>query len=272
MSRGTRSLREAIEELIGKAWDASQACGERGREAPSNEDAAKAVVYEDIATALTSILDAAGGRGDEPRKRRTEYSAAGVVTKRIDRTDGTTEISYYAIGPKRSTYAEASRDLASGDVHVPPVSPSGGEQETEPDDRPSVSANDYEWIDGRRWGLERGPRGPALLYFNDQAGYPEGDEWEYADPDNHGKVLLRAMARILSERQAPLSDEEIEEGVRVCEDSQRHDDDAGPCWQCSGRGHLGSACIDDLCHGGGVPCMHEDHRVIPCDICDGEEG
>jgi hypothetical protein len=42
---------------------------------------------------------------------RGESSAAGVVTKRIDRGDGAFELSFYAIGPKRSTYAEAVGDL-----------------------------------------------------------------------------------------------------------------------------------------------------------------
>jgi hypothetical protein len=42
---------------------------------------------------------------------RDESSAAGVVTKRIDRGDGASELSFYAIGPKRSTYGEAAADL-----------------------------------------------------------------------------------------------------------------------------------------------------------------
>lgn len=28
-----------------------------------------------------------------------------------------------------------------------------------------------------------------------------------------------------------------------------------------------SACIDDLCHGGEVPCMHGDYSRIPCGLC-----
>lgn len=30
---------------------------------------------------------------------------------------------------------------------------------------------------------------------------------------------------------------------------------------------LQSACIDDLCHGGEVPCMHGDWSTIPCSFC-----
>lgn len=42
------------------------------------------------------------------------------------------------------------------------------------------------------------------------------------------------------------------------------------CWQCGGEGNLGSACFDDLCHGGhDVPCFHGDPCTIPCDICNG---
>lgn len=28
-----------------------------------------------------------------------------------------------------------------------------------------------------------------------------------------------------------------------------------------------SACIDDLCHGGEVPCMHGDYARLPCGLC-----
>jgi hypothetical protein len=41
------------------------------------------------------------------------------------------------------------------------------------------------------------------------------------------------------------------------------------CWQCGGEGYLGSACIDDMCHGGDVPCCHGDEDVIACDVCGG---
>lgn len=30
---------------------------------------------------------------------------------------------------------------------------------------------------------------------------------------------------------------------------------------------LGSACIDDLCHGGEVPCMHGYYGVLRCHLC-----
>jgi hypothetical protein len=44
-------------------------------------------------------------------------------------------------------------------------------------------------------------------------------------------------------------------------------DDGEDCWRCAGDGTLGSACMDDLCHGG--VCIHGDDDEIPCDICDG---
>jgi hypothetical protein len=28
-----------------------------------------------------------------------------------------------------------------------------------------------------------------------------------------------------------------------------------------------SACPDDLCHGGEVPCMHGDYARLPCALC-----
>lgn len=37
------------------------------------------------------------------------------------------------------------------------------------------------------------------------------------------------------------------------------DGDAPDSWQ--------SACIDDLCHGGEVPCMHGDYARLPCGLC-----
>ena len=44
------------------------------------------------------------------------------------------------------------------------------------------------------------------------------------------------------------------------------DDDEG-CPAC-GYGEEGeSACIDDLCHGGDVPCMHGDYSRLRCHLC-----
>lgn len=45
-------------------------------------------------------------------------------------------------------------------------------------------------------------------------------------------------------------------------------DDGESCWQCGGEGSLGSACIDDMCHGQDE-CIHGDDDEIPCDICEG---
>lgn len=39
------------------------------------------------------------------------------------------------------------------------------------------------------------------------------------------------------------------------------------CPECWDEGSGESACWDDLCHGGEVPCMHGDWREIPCNIC-----
>lgn len=47
-------------------------------------------------------------------------------------------------------------------------------------------------------------------------------------------------------------------------------DDGGGCQEC-GDGEnpdsLKSACIDDLCHGGDVPCMHGEWDALPCGTC-----
>lgn len=53
----------------------------------------------------------------------TSGSAAGVVTKRIDRGDGASEVSFYAIGPKRPTYGEALADLQRFDAGAEPARP-----------------------------------------------------------------------------------------------------------------------------------------------------
>lgn len=47
------------------------------------------------------------------------------------------------------------------------------------------------------------------------------------------------------------------------------DDDDGPyeCAQCGDGEQLKSACIDDICHGGDVPCMHGSYAAIPCQFC-----
>lgn len=52
---------------------------------------------------------------------RDESSAAVVVTKRIDRADGASELSFYAIGPKRNRHADAVADL--GRLSADPAPP-----------------------------------------------------------------------------------------------------------------------------------------------------
>lgn len=46
-------------------------------------------------------------------------------------------------------------------------------------------------------------------------------------------------------------------------------DDFEGCDQC-GNGDpdsAESACFDDLCHGGEVPCMHGDYARLRCGVC-----
>lgn len=45
-----------------------------------------------------------------------------------------------------------------------------------------------------------------------------------------------------------------DEGCPECCDGEEPDD-----WQ--------SVCVDDLCHGGEVPCMHGDYSILPCGLC-----
>lgn len=44
------------------------------------------------------------------------------------------------------------------------------------------------------------------------------------------------------------------------------EDDDGLC-DCDHPDSWESACIDDLCHGGEVPCMHGDYAKLPCPRC-----
>lgn len=72
----------------------------------SPDEDQKAVVPPEEAAATEAALE-------EERRHlsyRDESSAAGVVTKRIDRVDGCSEVSFYAIGPKRERHAEAVAD------------------------------------------------------------------------------------------------------------------------------------------------------------------
>lgn len=47
-------------------------------------------------------------------------------------------------------------------------------------------------------------------------------------------------------------------------------DDGSGCPECSDGEEPDlwqSACIDDLCHGREVPCMHDDYARLPCGLC-----
>lgn len=49
-----------------------------------------------------------------------------------------------------------------------------------------------------------------------------------------------------------------------------YDDDPDYCPECGDADNFEtarSACSDDLCHGGEVPCMHGDWSVLPCSLC-----
>jgi hypothetical protein len=58
----------------------------------------------------------------------------------------------------------------------------------------------------------------------------------------------------------PVSEEEYE-------DYMADDYDDGSCPECGDEGSGLSGCFDDLCHGGDVPCMHGDYRMLPCSCC-----
>jgi hypothetical protein len=55
----------------------------------------------------------------------------------------------------------------------------------------------------------------------------------------------------------------------MCDDRDWEDefDQEDHCPECDDGNALQSACIDDLCHGGEVPCMHGDWDTLPCPVC-----
>ena len=51
-------------------------------------------------------------------------------------------------------------------------------------------------------------------------------------------------------------------------DADQFDDDVCPkCENGESLDSMQSACIDDLCHGGEVPCMHGDYARLECSLC-----
>ena len=53
-------------------------------------------------------------------------------------------------------------------------------------------------------------------------------------------------------------------------DDDQFRDDEGGCPQCDDGAEpfwWESACPDDLCHGGEVPCMHGNYARLPCSLC-----
>lgn len=51
------------------------------------------------------------------------------------------------------------------------------------------------------------------------------------------------------------------------EDDYLDDDGCPECGDGDELDSWQSACIDDLCHGGEVPCMHGDWARLPCGLC-----
>lgn len=55
----------------------------------------------------------------------------------------------------------------------------------------------------------------------------------------------------------------------ACRSCYEYQDPDEGCPEC-GDGdweNAQSACIDDMCHGGEVPCMHGDYTTLPCSLC-----
>ena len=54
------------------------------------------------------------------------------------------------------------------------------------------------------------------------------------------------------------------------DEDELYDDDNGRCPACFDGEEPDawqSGCIDDLCHGGEVPCMHGDYTTMACALC-----
>jgi hypothetical protein len=59
-------------------------------------------------------------------------------------------------------------------------------------------------------------------------------------------------------------------GVPTPDDRAWHEDELDECPECAGGAEPDtwqSACIDDLCRGGEVPCMHGSYARLPCWLC-----
>lgn len=59
----------------------------------------------------------------------------------------------------------------------------------------------------------------------------------------------------------------MEENVLYDDDEFADDGRCPTCGDGEAFDLLESGCIDDLCHGGEVPCMHGDFTTIPCSAC-----
>lgn len=58
--------------------------------------------------------------------------------------------------------------------------------------------------------------------------------------------------------------------VKLCPTCKQTELMADPCEECGGEGGTGqSNCIDDMCNGGDVPCLHGDDTEYTCGTCDG---
>lgn len=56
-------------------------------------------------------------------------------------------------------------------------------------------------------------------------------------------------------------------GCESCECEDYEDFDDPFCPECDGERTGQSDCIDDICNGGEVPCMHGDWSTYPCSTC-----
>ena len=56
-------------------------------------------------------------------------------------------------------------------------------------------------------------------------------------------------------------------GCEACECDDYEDFDDSFCPECHGEGTGMSDCIDDLCNGGEVPCMHGNWDAYRCQTC-----
>lgn len=65
----------------------------------------------------------------------------------------------------------------------------------------------------------------------------------------------------------PQTEKEVQVVEEHIGNNDDYGDDEGSCPECGDEGTGISDCIDDLCNGGDVPCMHGEWVEIPCGTC-----